>query len=441
MSYTVGSDSCGVTDNRDWKAGSGPRSLDVGHSGDESGAPRSRQIDDGPLRERAIECLARHATWLLKWGAESFDPHDLWATPAGSVAKQFYYRRPWIGWIAAGPFVAVDLLLPDARRLVAPRRRSAIGDAHLALACLKHNQITPDADLRGFAYHRLEDLVRQGSGGLPDIGHPFDWQARTGRICAHTPLITVMPYVYDAFEAGARASGRNEWVTAMRAIARFAHDAIPQSAMGLGRKASAYTPTDHRLVVNASAYRAYLLAKAAQRFSVDRWAIDALESLQYVIDCQGADGSWRYSLDGSDRFVDHLHTCFVLKNLIAAAQYLSLDLRSVVSRAVTYYTSHLLTPDGLPRPFSTTNGQIRGVRMELYDLAEALGLYGLLGRQFPDFVALRSRLARYVIDEWLLPDGRFLSRRSTFGKVTLPFLRWGQSQMYYQMAVFAGGDG
>ncbi len=79
----------------------------------------------------------------------------------------------------------------------------------------------------------------------------------------------------------------------------------------------AYTPApdDPCGVINASAYRAFLLTKAGIELSEPRYLEVARRNLNFVLASQNTDGSWFYSTDGKRDFVDHFHTCFVLKAL------------------------------------------------------------------------------------------------------------------------------
>ena len=68
-------------------------------------------------------------------------------------------------------------------------------------------------------------------------------------------------------------------------------------------------------VINAAAYRAFLLTSASKVFSnEDYWKI-AERNLNFVLENQNPDGSWYYAVDGVRDFVDHYHTCFVMKAL------------------------------------------------------------------------------------------------------------------------------
>ena len=101
----------------------------------------------------------------------------------------------------------------------------------------------------------------------------------------------------------------------MRSVAIHALKDYKETEHAPGIWASSYSPLDKRKVVNANAYRAFLLTSASVRFSDKACAEAALRPLAFVLNAQNEDGSWLYALDGWDRFIDHYHTCFVMKAL------------------------------------------------------------------------------------------------------------------------------
>src|SRR5207249_220572 len=53
-------------------------------------------------------------------------------------------------------------------------------------------------------------------------GYPFDWQTIQGTIHRGTPLITTVPYVYEAFREVYRLDKDEQWRQVMRSIAQHA---------------------------------------------------------------------------------------------------------------------------------------------------------------------------------------------------------------------------
>jgi hypothetical protein len=178
-----------------------------------------------------------------------------------------------------------------------------------------------------------------------------------------------------------------------------------------------------------------LLAAAGTRFDRPEWLTEGQATLAFVLRSQRLDGSWLYAMDGKDAFVDNIHTCFVIKNLFKAWRLLGDDgLRAAVTRGYDFYKSFLLDDDGLPVPFARSQRPTLQ-RRELYDYAEGINLGLLLSAEDKDAPVITGMLLADVLDRWVLPDGRFVSRETRFGRDTVPYLRWGQAQMFRALAL------
>src|SRR5207248_3186294 len=118
---------------------------------------------------------------------------------------------------------------------------------------------------------------------------------------------------------------------------------------------------------------------------------------------QNADGSWYYAMDGTRDFIDHFHTCFVLKAL-ATIEALTSDRQctEAIERGVRYYVANLFDAEGLPRPFARPP-RLTVYRRELYDYAECVNVATLLRGRFP---ALDNALAKTLddlLERWQKP--------------------------------------
>jgi hypothetical protein len=374
--------------------------------------------------------------WLDAFGELSHDPYDVWATALGARAKTLYYRRPRLGAVASAPFVLLDLVAPRARALFSDRTRSPISDAHYALAFFRLARAEGDASYveRGRSFLAALDAARSPGYDDPAWGYPFDWPSRYGLFDAGWPLITTSPYGYEAFEAGYAVTGDESYRRAMEGAARFAAEHFPVTEIAPGVEASAYTPFDRRQVVNASAYRGFLLAAAGDRFGRDDWLAAASRNLAFVLRSQRPDGSWPYSVDGADDFVDNFHTCLVLKNLTKATAVLPDEaLRDAVVAGYAFYRARLIDARGLPVPFAV-RPRLTLYRRDLYDYAEGINLARLLRTQIPEARAILERLVDDLVERWTLPDGHFVTRRLVIGRTTIPYHRWAQSQAFHALA-------
>src|SRR5207302_9448682 len=128
----------------------------------------------------------------------------------------------------------------------------------------------------GRAVHFLEVLKATRCRGYEHDGwgYPFDWETRQGTIKKGTPLITTLPYVYEAFREVYALDKDEQWRQVMRSIAEHALRDYRDIETSPRAASSAYTPSpdDPGGVVNASAYRAFLLMTAALDFSEAKYS-------------------------------------------------------------------------------------------------------------------------------------------------------------------------
>jgi hypothetical protein len=329
--------------------------------------------------------------------------------------------------------IAAEALLPAARQLFWHPQRFPIADAQYAMGFALLAEATADATYYDRAVHFLNVLERTRCRGYNHCcwGYPFDWVTRNGVIRAQTPLITTTPYAYEAFALVHRLDGRPKWRDVMASIAEHAARDIKDRHVSDDAAAAAYHPLDERCdVVNASAYRASLLMTAARDFERDDLRRLAERNLAFVLSAQRPDGSWPYAVDGVRDFVDHFHTCFVLK---ALARIERLDggesCTQAIDRGLQYYVHHLFDGQGLPVPFARAP-RLTVYRRELYDYAECLNLGVLLRGRSPDLDGRADRALADILARWQKRDGSFRSRQLHLGWDEVPMHRWAQSQLF-----------
>ncbi len=380
--------------------------------------------------------VVRFVDWLDRFGETSYDHQSFFASDLGRAAKALYYRRPVLGKLAVAPMIFSEAFAPSARNLFWKPQRFPIADAHYAMGFAMLSQVLNDERYYRRAVHFLEVLETTRCPGYENYcwGYPFNWETRRGTMWAQTPLITTVPYVYEAFFEVHRIDRDRRWRDIMRSIAEHAvrdyHD-YPTSPTA---SSCSYNPDpeEHGGVINASAYRGFLLTRAAVDFGEPRYREIAGRNLNFVLESQNPDGSWYYSVDGERDFVDHFHTCFVLKAL-AKVEELTGDCActAAIERGVEYYVGNLFDERGLPKPFSR-RPRLTVYRRELYDYAECINLAVLLQDRFP---ALDRILARAVdFSAWQKTDGSFRSRQLLLGWDNVPMHRWAQSQFFRSLS-------
>jgi hypothetical protein len=389
---------------------------------------------DAALLQSTAGAVDQFCKWLASYGEVSHDHQSFYASNIGRAAKALYYRQPILGTLAVAPMVASEAFLPSARTLFWNRLRFPIADAHYAM---------------GFAFlakqHQKDEYYQRAVHFLdvrletrcPDFetygwGYPFDWQTRHGVLKKDTPMITTLPYVYEAFSDVYALDQQEKWVPILRSIAEHAATCYRDLEIAPGTTSCAYTPApdDGCQVVNASAYRAFLLTKAGIELSEQRYLDIARGNLNYVLASQNPDGSWYYSTEGERDFVDHFHTCFVLKALAKIEALTgSAECRDAIERGVQYYVRNLVDAGHLPLPFSKAP-RLTVYRRELYDYAECINLAVLLAGRNQELDTVLSDVVTDLLARWRKADGSFRARELLIGWDNVPMHRWAQSQIF-----------
>lgn len=386
-----------------------------------------------PLGE-VLAAVRRFISWLDTYGETSYDFQTLYASDLCRNAKALYYSKPFLGTVAVAPIIFCEAFVPSARKLFWKRQRFPIADAHYAMGFAFLAKYLDDEGHYRRALHFLQVLEETRCSGYEQYcwGYPFNWETVRGTIREGTPLITTVPYVYEAFRDVYRIDNSDRWRQIMRSIAEHGLHDYKDLATSNRAASCSYTPIPEQsvAVINANAYRAFLLTQAAMDFSEDHYQKAADRNLYFVLESQNADGSWHYANDGKRHFVDHFHTCFVLKAL-AKIEALTgnSECTRAIERGIDYYVRNLFDERGVPKPFSRPPRLIV-YRRELYDYAECINLGVLLRGRFEKLDRLVDGVVNQVLTVWQKPDGCFRTRQLFLGWDNVPMHRWAQAQLF-----------
>jgi hypothetical protein len=390
--------------------------------------------------EKIITAIGRFIDWLDRYGETSYDHQSFFASDLGRSVKALYYRKPLLGTMAVSPTIFCEAFLPSARKLFWKPQRFPIADAHYAMGFALLSQALGQDQYHARAVHFLEVLKKTRCPGYDHYcwGYPFNWETRRGTIREGTPLITTVPYVYEAFQQVYQIDGDPQWREIMQSIAEHALQDYQDYETSPSASTCSYFPGPDNSsgVINASAYRAFLLTRASLDFSEEKYRTVAERNLNFVIESQNADGSWFYSTDGVRDFVDHFHTCFVLKALAKIEQLTGCSrCTNAIERGLHYYVKNLFDPNDLPAPFSKAP-RLTVYRRELYDYAECFNLAVLLHGRSPKLDTIFSAVVTDLLGQWHKPDGSFRARKLLVGWDNVPMHRWAQSQIFRSLCFY-----
>jgi hypothetical protein len=392
-------------------------------------------MEDRQIFENTIR---KFTDWIDASGTAGYDPYDLWSTRYGTHARRLFYRFGNAAALLSAPFVLAERLAPRAARLGVAKKPYATSHAHLILAYLElhecefqgGNWLKRAADLA----NELDQMKIKGYSG-DCWGYPFDWENRRGFWPKSTPLITVTPYCFEAYARLYEVKGDERYRERAGSILKFALSDLNNTERPSGAIASSYSPLDRSLIINASAYRAFVLITGSKIFSNSEAAELGEKLVQFVLESQRPNGSWPYALEErGDDFVDHFHTCFIQKNL---AKIYGVNRNALVWNAIekgfAYYEKELFDVRGLPRPFS--EGGNRLLKYSLYDFAEAINLGILLRDRIPRAFEMAISVARETAIRFQLADGHFVTSVGRTGLADkLSFIRWPQAQLFHSLA-------
>ena len=394
------------------------------------------------VQERQLDSELWKATmaftrWLEREGYASYDPYDIWGTRYGLWSRRIYYRQAILGIPLIVPILLVEMLCPRLRQWFVKKQRYPTADAQLALASLNLYDITHEKQYLENAEELGRDLLESSIPGYSGHcwGYPFDWEHQHGLWQKDTPVITATPYCFEAFLGLFDVTEKTEFLETAGSIAQFVHKDLDDTPTSADAAAGSYSPHDRSQVINASAYRAMVLFEAAHRFDRQEYRETAQRNLNFILQSQREDGAWLYALDSSSqKFIDHFHTCFVLKSLWKLNRRLrNAAVTQAISKGFNYYRRELFTPDGLPKSFAV-KPRTQIVRLETYNFAEAITLGALLRDEIPEAYETARRLAQILCQNYQLPDGHFVTRVYLGGfRHKLAFLRWPQAQLFYAL--------
>src|SRR5271163_4285300 len=153
------------------------------------------------LVEKVGIAIERFVRWLEGYGEISFDHQSFFASNFGRSAKALYYRKPLLGTLAVSPMIFCEAFIPAARTLFWKAQRFPIADAHYAMGFAFLSQTLGEEKYYERAVDFLEVLKETRSPGYRHYGwgYPFNWETRNGTMVEGTPLITTLPYAYEAF--------------------------------------------------------------------------------------------------------------------------------------------------------------------------------------------------------------------------------------------------
>ena len=379
------------------------------------------------------EAVQRFIRWLDKNGSQTYDSYDLMTTRYAAFARKIYFSNAALGLPFVFPLLFADLIFPGIRKILVPKRRFAIVEAHLSMGFLNLFRYTNNSaylDRAVSLCEKLDEIKIDGFHG-PCWGYPFDWRSSNGYWKAGTPFITVTPYCFEAFLRLYEVTKDEKHLQYALSISRFAYHDLNETSIEHDIISCSYSPGDHSQVINATAYRSFILLHSFKYNAGEQYRQKALAGLNFISQQQNSDGSWFYAAnDAHNTFIDNFHSCFVLKNLIKCNALLkSAELNATISKGLRFYLQAFINPDFSLIPFIKSN-KFNIAKENLYDYAEAINLAQLATPYSVEFQKARDQLIAKVLS-WQMNNGSFINQKNILSIQTRQsYLRWGIAQLF-----------
>ncbi|MCC9624011.1 hypothetical protein LPB41_20210 [Thalassospira sp. MA62] len=246
-------------------------------------------------------------------------------------------------------------------------------------------------------------------------GYPFEWQARAFHGKAGQSNAIVTSFVID----GLMSSGLATDDACLKRAAEFMEGSLWRDGY------FAYFAHDGAEIHNASLWAAF----AVWRVNSDCPLIT--RAVTRVLAAQRDDGDWPYGTRGHHRFVDGMHTGFIL-DLLDRMRGLGMDhpgISNAILRGWAFYRRHCFDGDHLPRRLAGRDGN-----RDAHTIAQAMATLCRFGAT--DQAAM---IAAWAI-ETLYDPGRdvFYAGLGRLGVDRRIYMRWTQAWMVWALSIVIG---
>ena len=326
------------------------------------------------MHETNLNCGQIYSTDDLS----TYDPYDIWKTGLGVMVKNLFNISKLLGAIPALSLTLYDQILNNGFRFGYKKQEYPIVRGLAAQILLNQYQQSNEKDLLSALKNHLEWLKENKSKGYSGScwGLGFRWAAHKNVIYdANTPHTTHTPYALEAFHLYTQQTGNLEYVKLIKSCFKYYENDVCIMFEDDEKMAVSYGPFKDKIVINASSYTLYAYTIFLDYFPEQRSYIlnKILKLYRFILENQQENGSWFYSYENKNSFIDCFHSCIIVKNLLKANNKVKIDgLEAIAMKGYNYIIDHFFNRKyGLYKRF-TKNNKLSLTKFDLYDNAEVL---------------------------------------------------------------------
>lgn len=272
---------------------------------------------------------------------------------------------------------------------------------------------------------KLLDRAKISSYKGPSWGYNFPWQSKVLYAPLGMPNAICTTFAAQALLDFQEAIGSSEFTETVVRICDFLLNDLNKTITSEGICFS-YTPVDNLCVHNVNLWIAALLARVYLLTKNDSLLSQAEEAVKFTINHQNPDGSWFYGTGNKSLlYIDNYHSGF---NLVALKQYIDYsgnsEYKEQLIKGYDYYRKTFFLPSGAPRYYHN-----KLFPADIHCCAQGIITHTVFGN-----LEEAEKIANWTL-EHMFDDKRgfFYYRKYPSYTIKIPFIRWGQSWMFYAL--------
>lgn len=387
------------------------------------------------LSEQVEQAAVRLDRWFDSNGWAGWDPFD--------VRENALYQRSTSGKLGRAPAYIVrraETYAPVAlRRALGIRRR--IYPKGMGLAVAAYADLFAATGHEGYlakAKQCAEWLENNTSDGFAGAcwGYPFDWQSRI-LIPRGIPSSVVSAVVGDGFWRLYRVTGDERYLRVCQDITKFFLAHLRRTFQSDDAICFSYTPLDDFQVHNANLFVAEFLTRVGKETGDENLVEQGVRAGRFALREQNQDGAlfyWgkaqesRYS-PGGKPWIDHYHSGFEIRLLYGLWQNTrDSSFRKAYQAYYDFYRTTLYLEGGVPKYTPDSHYPV-----DIHSCAEAILCNATLLPEQAEALPLLQEVVPWTLENMEYQPGRYaywlVQKRSKIIRVSIPFIRWGQSWM------------
>ncbi len=264
-------------------------------------------------------------------------------------------------------------------------------------------------------------------------GYNFDWASSVKVLKAYSPTIVVSGFIAKAIIEYYQTFHDDKALEVLKSIGNFIREELPISTDHSGICFS-YSTIETDCCYNASMLGSELFAFLFSVTKDEVYKKLAVDSTNFVVDKQKADGKWDYSIDlktGKERTQIDFHQGYVIDSLANVIKYIpesKSEFESTLNKGLQYYRTQFLE-----------NGQSyyrvpAKWPVDIHNQAQGIVTFSRLAHLNEDYLTIAQQIADYTIKNIRSSKGYFYYKKYPWIAIKTPFMRWSQAWMFLALA-------